>query len=465
MNPFPPGQSSAYIASNASQASLTDKSDDFSNGRGFAAHTVPGNQSPFNNNEVGSGLREGPRLLKRELFERGDSQPNIQTSFANGNFGYPSTSQQPFGHNQPVPYSQDPRPIQQNPIPPTSDRPHAVGLTHQTSFISSPGHSPWPVQDGLAPRRPGPFDPNYPTSRNTVAVKPPPVIQPLPPQPQPALPAALSSNHSPWFVASQTAAGDGWGVDPNSLTAANLGQHNKQQEQQDLQKVQLGEKMEKGKALKEEVPAQPEATHISQPKPEVTSSVPVETPTPVSKSRRKPTAPAVAQASPSKPAAAAEPSLPRPPSPIPAPADPKSPWTIEEEKKPLSLREIQELELKKAEARKAAERERTTRAATATSPSAPAEDVQTISWGLPTSQAGSRPAKEAPASVPAGSSPAGSPALPVWVNAAKAPAVKKTMKEIQEEEEKRKKVAAKEKETVAAAARRAYAETTTKVNR
>ena len=51
----------------------------------------------------------------------------------------------------------------------------------------------------------------------------------------------------------------------------------------------------------------------------------------------------------------------------------------------------------------------------------------------------------------------------VWTNAAKAPVVKKTMKEIQEEEEKRKKLA-KDKETVAAAAaRRAYADTTNKV--
>lgn len=130
----------------------------------------------------------------------------------------------------------------------------------------------------------------------------------------------------------------------------------------------------------------------------------------------------------------------------------------------MSLREIQELETKKQEARKAAERERLTRLAAATPSTSGSEDVQTLSWGLPTSQAGARPIKELSLPIPQIATPttASTPVTPVWTTPVKTPVAKKTMKEIQEEEEKRKK-SAKDKETVASAARRTHVDTPAKV--
>ena len=115
------------------------------------------------------------------------------------------------------------------------------------------------------------------------------------------------------------------------------------------------------------------------------------------------------------------------------------------------------------EARKAAERERE-RAARASSQSEEFQPFKT-SWGLPTSQAGAAAGtpKESTSAVSLSGPAPTTPAPAVWTNAAKAPAAKKTMKEIQEEEERRKKIAAKEKESMAAAARRAYSESTAKV--
>ncbi|KAH6916760.1 hypothetical protein BKA70DRAFT_311024 [Coprinopsis sp. MPI-PUGE-AT-0042] len=147
----------------------------------------------------------------------------------------------------------------------------------------------------------------------------------------------------------------------------------------------------------------------------------------------------------------------------------KAPWAQADKKKAktpttISLREIQENEAKLAEARKDKERARMS-ASIATSAVEGKEDVQpfTASWGLPTSQAGSRtgaPAKDASAVV---SPTASSPAPAVWTNATKSATSKKTMKEIQEEEEKRKKVAVKET-VVAAPAKRGYADQATKVS-
>ncbi|KAG8747641.1 hypothetical protein FRC10_000184 [Ceratobasidium sp. 414] len=119
----------------------------------------------------------------------------------------------------------------------------------------------------------------------------------------------------------------------------------------------------------------------------------------------------------------------------------------------LSLREIQEVEARQAEARKAAERA----AKPAPPPPTSAESDESIqavtgTWGLP--QVGSRPAAPTPATNGA----------PAWTKPAAVPAGKKSMKEIQEEEEKRKKAAAaKEAQAIAAAqqaAKRAYAEST-----
>jgi PERQ amino acid-rich with GYF domain-containing protein len=451
------------MTGNASQGSLTDKPDDISNGRGIIATTQPIAQSPYINNETSSGMREGPRLLKRELFDRTESP--ILSQFVNGSAAY--SAGPPFAQTQPLPHmpQQDAHSLPQ--VPSTSDRPSMASIGQSPSFMSVSSPSLWPAQqDVVAPRRPGPFDPNYPTSRNTVPVKPVLPIQPTTSQTGPVPPIVAPVKQSPWFTASQTVVGEGWGNESNSLTAANLGQHNKQQELEKTDHVEKFESQapeptpEPQPAALPQTPAEPVASQVATPLP--------------TKSRRKQNAPAVApvpapvQLIP-QPSVVSEPLSPKPPSPPPALAEAKSAWSIEEDKKPLSLREIQELELKKAEARKVAdrERERSTRAtaATAAASSPIVEDVQTISWGLPTSQAGTRPAKEAQlSSSPAVTTAANASSPPVWTNTAKAPVAKKSMKEIQEEEEKRKKLAAKDKETVAVAARRAYAESTNKVS-
>ncbi|KAF9473191.1 hypothetical protein BDN70DRAFT_886092 [Pholiota conissans] len=147
---------------------------------------------------------------------------------------------------------------------------------------------------------------------------------------------------------------------------------------------------------------------------------------------------------------------------------PKIAWAKEEEGKKkklsvpsISLREIQEAEAKKLESRKAAEREKERLARISVLAEAK-DDIQpfTTSWGLPTSQTGSR-ASGTPREVP--SAPVYSPATtPVWTTPLRQPVIKKTMKEIQEEEEGRKKLALKEV-SLPVVAKRAYAETTYKV--
>lgn len=453
-----------YITSDVSQASLTDKSDDYTNSR-----PMPSGQSSYSNNEFASSSfinnREGPRLLKRELYERSDSQPS---HFANGNVPYSPGGQQPFGQSQPLSYMspQDNRAIQS--LHSTPERQSATAIVSQQSFASPSVH--WPPQDTVLPRRPGPFDPEYPTSRNTVPQNVVTPAQPAVPQVRTG-PSAAISTQSPWFASAQAVAGDAWGPDPSSLTAANLGQHNKQQERQQQEKPQSVKLAENSLRPTGESGAKPAA--VAQP--DATREAPAaalvpEAPAPTSKSRRKAAASGTTAAQPTvKAAAIAEGISAKPPSPVVAAVESKSAWSLDDDKKnsgtPLSLREIQELEIKKVEARKVAERERSARAATtAANPSPPVEDVQTLSWGLPTSQAGARAAKESPALSTPAVTPTTSAAAntPVWTNATQAPVVKKTMKEIQEEEEKRKKLA-KDKETVAAAARRAYADSTNRV--
>ena len=153
------------------------------------------------------------------------------------------------------------------------------------------------------------------------------------------------------------------------------------------------------------------------------------------------------------------------PTPVEPPPTPKVAWTKEEDatkKKAssisVSLREIQEAEAKKLESRKAAEREKE-RSARVTAEIK--EDIQsfTASWGLPTSQAGSRnislPIRETPAV------PTPSATTAVWTTPLlRQPTMKKSMKEIQEEEEKHKKQISKE---AIVAAKKAYADSTGKV--
>jgi PERQ amino acid-rich with GYF domain-containing protein len=157
------------------------------------------------------------------------------------------------------------------------------------------------------------------------------------------------------------------------------------------------------------------------------------------------------------------------PTPVDSPSISKIAWAKEEDIKKkasgisVSLREIQEAEAKKLESRKALEREkeRLTRVAAESK-----EDIQpfTASWGLPTSQAGSRnnslPIREIPGVLASSPTP---PSTAVWTTPSlKQSAIKRTMKEIQEEEEKHKKQISKEA-IVAANAKRAYADSTAKV--
>ncbi|KAG2368205.1 hypothetical protein BDR07DRAFT_1391499 [Suillus spraguei] len=314
---------------------------------------------------------------------------------------------------------------------------------------------PWGAPEPTTVRRPAAEMPT-----------PPPVAQAPPAawtQPsQPARNAPKSKDPSPWLTASLGVVDDGWREvpGPNSLTVSNLGQHNKMYEDVDEESnvaVSPVEETEEEAAtasvpvleIPQPAPVAPgPALHIeppafTTPKAKVKSTVrEAQAPVPASAPKFTPSAPTPALKS---------------PSPVPKPA-----WVTEDDAKKgkasLGLREIQEAEAKKAEARKAAERERLARA-NVSAPPAVVEDAQpfTASWGLPTSQTGTR-AAATPRSGEVAATPAAS--APVWTSTSTAPA-KKTMKEIQEEEERRKKMGLKDS-MATTAARRAYAETTFK---
>lgn len=142
----------------------------------------------------------------------------------------------------------------------------------------------------------------------------------------------------------------------------------------------------------------------------------------------------------------------------------KSAWSKDHDKgkkgapTSISLRAIQEAEAKRQQNLKATEREKErTRGTT----SAAKEDLQsfTTSWGLPTSQAGARGNMQLPVKDVPTLSVGTIQTSPVWTTTTKAPAVKKSMKEIQEEEERRKTQAKDNFVT----SKRVYAETTSKV--
>ncbi|TFK88525.1 hypothetical protein K466DRAFT_488754 [Polyporus arcularius HHB13444] len=419
------------------------------------------------------------RVLNRDAFAK-PILDDIQTgagrggSFSNHSSPFISHAQQAFPQTPLSQFAgQEGRSL--HPITPLSDRqPMPFAQQLQQPFVQSPGfappQSPWHAQEVPAFRRPGPFDANHPTVNNTF------IAQPITPSQSfgRGAPGGTPINQSPWQTTapSQPVTNEPWGPTAASLTAANLGQHDAQQRQAELQRQVVA--APSGPAPEPEpkfVTEEPQSNAAPSP---ITPSAPSPTDLVASQKTRRKSSAQPAQTTPQAPkvapvAAAPAPVAPvKPPSPAPQP-EPKAAWAIEDDKKSkgpgvtLNLREIQEAEAKKLEARKAAERERE-RAARASTQS---EDFQpfTASWGLPTSQAGARAAgavKDTPAASPF--SPAAStPSTPaVWTNAAKVPAAKKTMKEIQEEEERRKKLAAKEKESVAAAARRAYADTTTK---
>jgi PERQ amino acid-rich with GYF domain-containing protein len=268
---------------------------------------------------------------------------------------------------------------------------------------------------------------------------------------QPQQPAPVPKEASPWVLASQGVLETPWQPPVESEVAATVVRLEKAEEPQELH----------GEPVAAEAPALPTPA----------ASPPVEISAPTTKSAKKHKSVVPAPAPVSAPTSSSPASVSPSPSPAPTPSLPaqKAPWAKDEKKKAkaaptVSLRQIQDAEAKAAEARKTKEeKERVGRLATPASAEVK-EDSQpfTTSWGLPTSQAGSRTvslAKDAPAGSPTPATISSA----VWTNAPK-PAVKKTMKEIQEEEERRKKAAPKET-VAAAAAKRAYAETTTKVSR
>lgn len=314
--------------------------------------------------------------------------------------------------------------------------------------------SPWPDATGVNVRGAGSFDNTQPTVNNTAITDP---TQASPwdqsTQSQPVVSVPLPKDASPWVVASHGAVDTAW---KESADASNIDETSVQA---DVQSSPVDQPPASTISEAPEDIAPEPAVEVSPTAAPSTTSPPTSGKSRKRRGSKEPT---------SKPAVAPVTTpLPQPEVTSPQPAATKPAWQKEDEmKKAISLREIQEAEAKKAEAKKAAERERerAARAASATSPEK--EDIQpfTASWGLPTSQTGSRgaplPVKE-PAPAPAATTP-------VWTNAPKIAGAKKTMKEILEEEEKRKKMAATTPQASVAAvaatgSRRLYAESSTKV--
>lgn len=311
--------------------------------------------------------------------------------------------------------------------------------------------SPWGVPSGPPPR-PSPFDADIPTSRNLPVVK-----QPSPPPARAVTWQESHNNVQAWLTDSQRASGNEWAQipeDPKSTIESDVHTDDLAPELSVSSDAPASEIPTTQEDLVDEVDLKVSTKRKSSP----TQDAPV-----VSPSKRKgldSPASGVDSTEDSKSAAS------------PAAAAPlvssKAPWATEGAAEarpvapPVSLREIQELELKKQEAKKVTEKEKER----ATKPSAAPETTFTASWGLPTSQAGARTSavsipKEQ--QQPISTSPANpSPATPVWTNAVK-PAAKKSMKEIQEEEQ-RKKAQGKEKESVVVTAKRAYGDHAAKVS-
>ncbi|KAF8061015.1 hypothetical protein FPV67DRAFT_1632041 [Lyophyllum atratum] len=351
-----------------------------------------------------------------------------------------------YSHSSAMPYQQQPA---SNTYGLQAPAPQPVPSDLNPS--PAPSHSPW-NNEAPAARRPGPFEVAHPTSANTIIVQPVVEASPWAQPSEPSRPSSQVNESSPWQPPSERLAEDTWNTAPvpDSLTFSNVGQHNQQQQQIAVTTEATANDVESsGHSV-----IIPITKPAAAPEPAIKAA-------PATKSKGK----AAAQASPPAPIPKAAPTPQAIPQPSPSPPAPKAAWSKEDESKTksvgvsMSLREIQEAEAKKVEARKVAERERE-RAARVPAPVVDGGAQSfTASWGLPTSQAGSRPSAPVAKEPNAPPSPA---TTPVWTNTPKVVTAKKTMKEIQEEEEKRKKNASKET-VAAAAARRAYAETTTKV--
>jgi len=379
-------------------------------------------------------------------------QHTLAQTFNNRNVGG-----MPFSDTNQQQYSASSFPAQQQftSIPETFDQqaaraPAQTALNVQEPVISSP----WGVVEHSVPKLPGPFDAIHPTSANTV-----PNHTPTPPQPSAwGTPSQLYKQNMPIsdIVSPQTSIDSvKEEIESNIVATGQLAGSSAEMP------FVIEPKTEVETSVNEIIsPLEP----VPEPIPPV--AVPVPAPVTTTKSKEKSQQSALATAPPTEIPAApvpVSPSSPQPPVMTPS----KAPWAKDEDSKKTatSLREIQDAEAKKVEARKAAEREREKeRAARAAVAAAAAEDVQpfTASWGLPTSQAGKVSAAPQPKETAA--SVAATPTTPpVWTQAAKPAATKKTMKEIQEEEERRKKTAIKET-TAGMASRRGYAESTTKVS-
>ncbi|KAL5535617.1 SMY2 [Sanghuangporus sanghuang] len=319
---------------------------------------------------------------------------------------------------------------------------NASNFQQQSQARSAASLSPWGASQPHELPRPRPFDVDMPTAKNTYIVSPPqPQIQ------------AWNKPQDSWASVAQTAGQDRQSQtteEPRSLTTANVTQHNEQQ-----RLLASGDHIEQQAATSQVDSSVPTTMDIISHVPEAS----VQSRPPTQETSRLPASKSKARAAPPLASETSQPTSVTPTSKTASapPASQKAPWATDDESKtkqsaPMNLRAIQEAEKKRQETRKNIdkERERVSRAASGASPT---EEVQfTASWGLPTSQVGSRSsgvpsARETPVS-PTSSTPS----APVWTNAAKPTA--KTMKEIQEEEERRKQTA-RERETAATAAKRA----------
>lgn len=316
--------------------------------------------------------------------------------------------------------------------------------TNTSNLPTVPIQSPWNgLSKSSTPERIAKSDNVQPISASTIPHPAAPV--PQSPWNQEAIFGVPAERKPPVLVEGslETKASTVWNGNAtvNNLMTGNLVQNNEQQEAAEI-------------AVKKGVYPIEHKVHSPDPSdPAPVSEIPAAQSNQSSKAPQKP-----ALAPPTSPTEA----------PVP-PVIPKAAWAKEEEGKKkkaavpsISLREIQEAEAKKLESRKAAEREKE-KLARVSAVAETKEDTQpfTTSWGLPTSQAGSR-ASATPREVP--TVPAQSPATtPVWTTPLKQPTIKKTMKEIQEEEEGRKKLAALKEASLPVPSKRGYAETTTKV--
>lgn len=312
--------------------------------------------------------------------------------------------------------------------------------------------SPWaaPAEPQVRPR---PFDADIPNSRNVFIAR-----QPSPPSTKTTSWQESQSTVQAWLTESQRASGNDWGQipeNPQSVAASDSHKYGTAAVEAeipvDVLSVAVPTKVD---AIT--VDGRSETTVKSMPtKKKAISSQ--ETPVVLLPKRNLPEESSTAvDVDGTKPMIEPQASL----------ANSKAAWVSEDDTKakssttPISLREIQELELKRQETKKLVEKDKER----AMKSQGSTEATFTASWGLPTSQAGSRLnsvlTKETSSAVTTPTN--SSPVPPVWTNAVK-PTAKKSMKEIQEEEERRKKAQAKEKETVATTVKRAYGDTTAKV--